>query len=357
MKKTDKLILSKAFDQFCNENNYCLESSNWNGQLYLKPIMKPTDRTFDSQKEQFLFKDKLNQFQYKDKVFYFANFIFDHEEYKSIGLRFLIEKTPSIDSRDYHEIVPKIVEILKKQGNDFFDYISRPVYLKSNRNNIIEFFKDGLLSQAEREAIVEVYLHLDNFSELKNKVVIYEMVEKYINNREKYQDYFVDLHESKNKIENTNLVYQAHKCEMYSTTIELNELIRMSPTTSENELITALNALEYLPELCEKLGLEKIVTQKPKTKENLDGKSIEVNWLSQKIDENLVNYFINAYLKELLVNPDLRQAIYEIDTKFSSKVNTFVQDCISSARAGALHDKIETMLPKNNIPLNKKKKI
>lgn len=357
MKKSDKPVLIKAFDQFCEQNNYCIASS-LNTQLYIKPILKERDKTSDHDKDQLLFKDKLNQIQYHEKILDFANFLFEHENYKHLGLRFLIEKTPTPESRDYYPLTRDIVKILREQEDVLFDYVGRQSYIKNNRSDMIDLFSNGFLNQSQREAIIEMYVNLESFSELKNKVVIHEMIEKFIDNNEKYQSYFTQLHEAQEKLETVNLIEEAQKCEIYTMKFDLHNLMLMSPTTSENQLITSLNLLEELKDYYDQLGITKIITDKAQNKENQEGKTMNIHCLGHNINEKFLNKFFNTYVKEILVNPQLRTQVYVVIADgMLPPVHTFITDCIRISNAYILDDKINTLLPLPEKTKQLKKKI
>lgn len=351
MKKADKPILIQAFDKFTEKHNYHLTTTSWSMSYYLAPRLKDTDRTLDYQKEEFLFKDKMNQFAYREKVISFINFLFESPEYEHLAYKFMVEKTPISEARDYADIMREYIKILEVMPEKLYDYITRPAFLKANLHKIEDLFKNHITAQDKREGIVELYMNLDMFKKFSNERIVYNLVQDYIDQKDKYVAYFPNIKPEQQ--DETSVFAKTSKGEYYITALNVNDLVRLVPERNEYQAKRVIKSMTTLNDFYEKLEVQKI--QILEEVDNIlpdgsnDGKTLSVIWFAEKINAKLIESFSERFVLESLT----METADKVDT---IKYNNWVNSCINAARAELLEEKISHIVSKpSQAPIKKRK--
>lgn len=341
MKKSDKPILIKAFDDFTEKNNYHLDTTSWAMLYHFAPKSKQTDRTLDYQKEEFLFKTKMSQCANVERIYHFINFLFENEEYNPVAYRFMVEKTPIPESTNYYETMRKYIEILKDYPEKLYDYITRPAYLKVNLHNVQDLFDKHIVEQDKRETILEFYLNSENCQKFATKRMLYNLAQDYITEKDKYDDFFKDiLVENKDKIK---LIATQSQGEHYITKFNINDLVRFAPEKNEYEAKNCITQLASLTDYYDKLEVQsiKILEEKDNILQDgsTDGKTISVIWFAEKINVKLIESFTEKFVSQYLTIAGLSKLPEE-----AVKYGGFVNGCINETRAELLEEKISKIM-------------
>lgn len=338
MKKESKELLRQWFNEYSEKNGYKLSYNMSYTMIYLD-ILKNKENA-ETTIEDFLFNYKLNKIDYIDRMYDFMLFVL--EKNQKLGLQFMIYKSPTAQSNDYANTVNKYLEILKNHSEELFEYIYRPAFVNNNLNKMDYIFGNYISNQEKREAIIDIYLHSKLLEKIDEEMKVYKLIQKYIDNKEKYEGLFSRL-EMKEDI-GKPIVATSQVFEVYVLTFNLEDLTKFNPQLNGNDINNGLFILSKLESYYSKLGLEDIILNDWEV--NSDNNKIKKLLLvGNNLDKEFLYEFSNIVVKSNLLKIKPPKDI-EVQ-------NLSIDEIISTARHNILQKTIST----NNKLIIPKKKI
>lgn len=359
MKKSDKKLLSEAFDKFCQLKHYYVDKDSAK-QLYLDQYPNEHDFYQQEKREEYLFQSRMNKSYLLNHVFEFAQYMLEDNAYKHLACLFLIEKSPSKTHSEHFNLTMQYLNFLSKHHEQLLDYTMRPNFLKQNIDYLQVFFEKPFFSQEEKYTMIELYVNDSSMDDLNYKRKIYNIVQQYIDHKEDFNHYFKDFN---NIEEDKNLILHARAQQIYSIIVDINELVKMSPVCTKANLYQYIAKVPQLEQFYDQLEVKKIIYN-TSSNQIIDFNSpkselVELSWLGDKINTQLITKFTNNYLRLMLMNEEARDNFNSnpLNNTKNTIFNDLIEICIKEAKITVLKEKIETIAPlcATNIKTNKLK--
>lgn len=302
MKKQDKELLIKIFEQYILDNNLYLKYGTGYRcsdklSLIKKPTASPTEMTTYT-RDMYLFENKLSDIDYLSTTYSFMSFLLENSQTRDIGYRFMIEKCPLKMNESEYKYEENYLAILEPFHDLLLKYITRPSHLLCFFPNIEPYFEKNLIIQEERELMIDVLLSMALFKTLDNERVVYNFVQNYIENKEKYYEAFPNIKVSSDQDKDLEMIMKDE--EMISFTIKTNVLINYNSGISLREGNTIIKRMmQNISPLYGKLEVNSLLVRDLKSSnDDSDIKTFEICWRGNNLNKNMLTRFTNFYLKE-----------------------------------------------------------
>lgn len=187
VKKTVKAKTKELFEKFLNEKGYGVYNDGFMSTHY--GIRKPKNgEKLSTYYIDDVLDSNLDNIESKDVFHEFLKKTLNQNELE-VALYQAIKKTPGHKNYEYNSITSGILNTLKPFKKTLFEYFVRSRFLEHNWKRIDDIFQT-LDSQEHRIAIIESVMQTNTFNGLDTQKSIYNLVQKYIKQPEKFDSYF-----------------------------------------------------------------------------------------------------------------------------------------------------------------------
>lgn len=311
MKKPDKENLLKKLKNYIENNQLVIKNNSYSfsGGITVEKNTKK-EKQFDSYLEDFLFDLKIGKISGQKYVYDFTRDLVKNPVTQDLGVRFILSKAPSVSSYDYSEYIKESITVLRHYPEAYFDFISQTKFLETNFMELDKYFKN-LKTEEHKEAIVEKCFGLKTFTSLKSQTYLYNLVQKELNNPEKYTEFFPTI---KPVSVEEDIFGEVNKTQLVTVQIDVNKLnSRYMEECYGKEIVSKVNkVMESINKNTSltSLGISKVLCENDENKDN-----IFLHFIGNNIEELKIKFFINALFKKPLEDKTYSQSFSEIILK------------------------------------------
>jgi hypothetical protein len=314
MNKVNKEILERELDFFLKTNDLVIKSSDSysSSQIGFKKRKETdTDRNYLHYRDRLLYEVKLDGLFGVNYVFKFISHLLSKKELQNIAIEFIKSKEVSVKNYNYDEYTSSFLDILKNYKESYFDYISRGKFLESNLKRLDKCF-DVIEDQLKREVLIECCLSLKTFKSLESKTLIYNLIQKKIRNKDKYNEYFEDIKLVKDTEE---LLFKSNIESVVHFNLDVKQLNGIDLNKNYKTSIM-LNIVAVLVKALNNggipsLGITEVISEKV-------GDSIRVDFFGNNLDKEMIESFFNKVLK----------MTFKLDTYLTSSIDGIIHEAL-----------------------------
>jgi hypothetical protein len=291
MNKLNKELLEKEFDFFLKRNNLIVAVDNKSFHRSIgirKRKAMDTDRNEAYYKNDFLYVEKPKNVFGNNFNDDFIRYLLSKKESQDIAVEFMVSKEIGVTHYNYDSFISGNLDILKDYKESFFKYIYRAKFLETNLKKLDNLF-NIVQEQSKRELLVEKCLVLKTFKSLESKTYVYNLIQKTIIDKKKYNEFFSDII----PLDKSDILFKSimENVIHFSFTVAQLNMIDLDKNYSANKILIKV---KYLAEQLNIRDLSSMgIRMVTMTQSNQD---IRLDLCGNNLKQDVIELFINTLL-------------------------------------------------------------